>query len=284
MKTVVFGACGQLGKVLQKFANSLGEVKFYTQEDCDILDYNHVKNIIKELKPSFIINAAAYTNVEKAEEEKELAKQINAEAVGNMAKIASQEGAFMFHISTDYVFDGQKNTPYAEEDKTNPLSVYGKTKAQGEDLFLQNIEKGLVIRTSWLYSEFNSNFVFSILNLAKNNKEIKVVDDKIGTPTNANDLAKFIVHIMNNKKMVKEKSLVHFSNMGVATWYDFAFYIIKSLALEVELKNTNSKTFIQKAKRPNYSVLSKDKVMNEYRYTPRHWIEGLEDCLKNLKK
>ncbi len=284
MKIIVFGACGQLGKVLQKLLPNVEETKFFTQEDCDILNYRHVQSIIQELKPKFIINAAAYTNVEKAEEEEELATQINALAVENMAKIASQEKVFMFHISTDYVFDGQKNTPYTEEDKTNPLSVYGKTKAMGEELFFKNIEAGLVIRTSWLYSEFNPNFVFSILNLAKNNKEIQIVDDQIGTPTNANELANFIIHIINNKKMIKEKSLIHFSNMGVATWYDFAFYIIKNLALETKLKSTSSKIFLQKAKRPNYSVLSKDKIIAKYDYTPKHWIEGLESCLTILKK
>jgi dTDP-4-dehydrorhamnose reductase len=276
---LIIGSGGQLSSELENLLTKEEYISF-TQEDLDITSREDVLKKIKEANPDYIINCAAYTNVDKAEEDTNICKQVNTDGVENLALASNEVGATLIHISTDYVFDGTKYTPYKEGDETNPKSVYGETKLNGEHKTLSIAHTSVVLRTSWLYSNYGNNFVKTITRLAKERNELGIIYDQIGSPTYARDLARAIIDICPKiKENTQEK--YHFSNEGVASWYDFAIEIAKIQNIECNIKPIETKDYPTPAPRPHYSVLSKDKIKNQFNIEIKHWKESLETCLKN---
>ncbi|MFA5849746.1 MAG: dTDP-4-dehydrorhamnose reductase [Bacteroidales bacterium] len=289
---LITGANGQLGKELRRHLDSGADnVKvllslfpqvFYTDiAELDICNTQAVKQFVNTNKIGMIINCAAYTAVDKAEDEIEAAQRINGEAPGILAEAASETGAMLIHISTDYVFNGKSNIPYTERDQTSPHSVYGRTKLAGEYAIASSGCSYVILRTSWLYSDFGNNFVKTILRLASERDTLNVVFDQTGTPTNAADLASVIVTIASH---INEGTAAtyHFSNEGVCSWYDFATEIVNYYGLKCNVLPVNSDMFPSRALRPVYSVLNKSKIKAEFGIEIRHWRTALLDCLKNM--
>ena len=275
---LVTGGNGQLGSELREIATNYPEYSFlFTNfSDLDITDHNTINEFIKSNKINVIINCAAYTAVDKAESEPELADAINHLAVANFAQIAKDNIIKFIHISTDYVFDGVNYKPYVETDVPNPQSVYGKTKLDGE-LAMQRINppNSIIIRTSWVYSKFGNNFVKTMLRLAETKSEISVVADQIGSPTNAKDLA---VAILNILPQVSNQTveLFHYSNEGVCSWYDFAKVIFEIKVLPVKVNPIESSHYPTPAIRPFYSVLNKTKIKESYQLEVLYWKDALK--------
>ena len=276
---LVIGANGQLGSELKE---RLGENAFYTDKDSlDITKFETVKSILSEKKPSVVINCSAFTAVDKAEEMKEEAFAINTKGVENLAKICKEIGAKLIHISTDYVFDGTNYKPYTEADKTNPQSIYGETKLEGEKRAFEFSDTVAVIRTSWLYSSYGNNFVKTMMRLGKERDTLGVIFDQVGTPTYAGDLADAII-IIAEKLQNGTKEIYHFSNEGVASWYDFAKEIMELSEIDCVVNPIETKDYPMSAKRPLYSVLNKSKIKNNFKITIPYWKEGLKECLKKI--
>jgi len=271
---LIAGANGQLGTELSKL---LPDAVLAGKDELDITDEKAVKTFVKNKNVEIIINCAAYTAVDKAEDEPELAAKVNIDGAGNLAKFAKK----IIHISTDYVFDGTSHTPYKPEDKTNPVSVYGKTKSAGEQEVLKYADEAIIIRTAWLYSPFGNNFVKTMRRLGLEKESINVVCDQIGTPTYAGDLAKAVVQILPqiNKD---NKGIYHFTNEGVCSWYDFAYTIMKESNLNCAVNPIPSSAYPTRATRPFYSVLDKSKIKETFGITISHWTEGLKQCLKQF--
>jgi len=292
MIVLVSGKNGQLGKELQDIASSTlpaGRLDknlqfiFFDREELDIGDEAALKNIFQKHSPSFFINCAAYTAVDKAETEKEEAYQINAEAVGNIAKQCNQFNTTLIHISTDYVFDGKATQPYKEDNKTNPVNYYGFTKLKGEELALENNPNTIIIRTSWVYSKYGNNFVKTMLRLMNERKEINVVDDQFGSPTYARDLAEAIMIIVNRESLnVKASRLFHFSNEGIISWYDFATAIKEIKLLNCIVNPIPTTSYPTPARRPYYSVFDKTRIVNTFDIQLKNWKESLKECLAQL--
>ncbi|MGV6827952.1 MAG: dTDP-4-dehydrorhamnose reductase [Flavobacteriales bacterium] len=281
MKILVTGANGQLGRCIKDAASKYPEQEFFfaNRQDLDIENKDQVSDIFKKQKFDFCINTAAYTNVEKAESQSKQAFAINAEAVKQLAQHCKNTNTTLIHISTDYVFDGNKTEPYLETDLTNPINVYGESKLKGEQYIQEICERFFILRTSWLYSQYGHNFYKSILQFAKEGKELKITTEQTGTPTNANDLAQEILHIIkcNNNKY----GIYNVSNAGEATWYDFAKEILlqTNQINTINLAKTNYyRTF---AKRPTYSVLDTNKFKNTFEQKLISWQESLIKVLNN---
>ncbi|MFK8272386.1 dTDP-4-dehydrorhamnose reductase [Capnocytophaga canimorsus] len=280
MKNIlVTGANGQLGSEIQNIQGKTKNYFFTDASDLDITDRQAISDFVKKNNIQIVVNCAAYTNVDKAEDDIQTANLINNIAVGYLAEVCKENNASLIHISTDYVFGGTKNTPYSEADPTEPLGIYGRTKLEGEKA-IQNADIDyLIIRTSWLYSlSFGHNFVKTIQRLSSERNELKVVFDQVGTPTNARDLATFIVHIIE-KDLCKKREVYHFSNEGVCSWFDFATEIVRMSGNDCLVKPCLSSEFPSKVKRPSYSVLDKSKLKNDFNYTISHW----KDALKGIK-
>ncbi len=289
MKLLITGAYGQLGSELKELVNQFSEFE-YLFTDVDSLDITNeiaVEDFFKKNRPGYIINCAAYTAVDKAEEEPEMAEKINAVAPGILAKSAKQIQAKFINISTDYVFSGTANRPYSEADEVHPQGVYGKTKLQGElNSFNENPET-VVIRTSWLYSAFGNNFVKTMLRLGAERNNLKVVFDQVGTPTYAADLAKTILSIiqLSEKNAVNfVPGIYHFSNEGVCSWYDFAKTIFEMSEINCSVLPVLSDEFPTPAKRPHYSVLNKIKIKDTFGIEIPYWKDSLKKCIEILKK
>ncbi|MFK8281212.1 dTDP-4-dehydrorhamnose reductase [Capnocytophaga cynodegmi] len=277
MKNIlVTGANGQLGSEIQNIQGKTKNYFFTDASDLDITDRQAISDFVKKNNIQIVVNCAAYTNVDKAEDDIQTANLINNIAVGYLAEVCKENNASLIHISTDYVFGGTKNTPYSEADPTEPLGIYGRTKLEGERA-IQNADIDyLIIRTSWLYSlSFGHNFVKTIQRLSSERNELKVVFDQVGTPTNARDLATFIVHIIE-KDLYKKREVYHFSNEGVCSWFDFATEIVRMSGNDCLVKPCLSSEFPSKVKRPSYSVLDKSKLKNDFNYTISHWKEALK--------
>lgn len=277
MKNIlVTGANGQLGSEIQNIQGKTKNYFFTDASDLDITDRQVISDFVKKNNIQIVVNCAAYTNVDKAEDDIQTANLINNIAVGYLAEVCKENNASLIHISTDYVFGGTKNTPYSEADPTEPLGIYGRTKLEGEKA-IQNADIDyLIIRTSWLYSlSFGHNFVKTIQRLSSERNELKVVFDQVGTPTNARDLAAFIVHIIE-KDLYKKREVYHFSNEGVCSWFDFATEIVRMSGNDCLVKPCLSSEFPSKVKRPSYSVLDKSKLKNDFNYTISHWKEALK--------
>lgn len=284
MKILVTGANGQLGSEIQSLASKYPAFHFiFTDLDnLDIKDYKAVENFVKKNKPEVLINCAAYNAVDKAEEEGEEAMVLNAKAVKNLAELSTKQKFFLVHISTDFVFDGKAFKPYTENDTANPLSVYAKSKFDGEIEIIFNTKKAVIIRTSWLYSSYGHNFVKTILRLAKAQEHIQVIYDQIGTPTYAADLAKALLDAL--PQMIKSKSvdIYNYANEGAASWYDFAKAIVKIADIKCNIKPIEGKEFNSKALRPHYSVLNKARFKKTFNQDIPHWYDSLELCLKKI--
>jgi dTDP-4-dehydrorhamnose reductase len=284
---LVTGANSQLGKILQNNIPKNLRVHFFTKDDLDITNIDDVKHAFNNNKYNYCLNFAAYTDVNKAENEKEKCYNVNVNGLINLADLCKEHECTLIQISTDFVFDGTKKHAYLETDQTKALNYYGYTKLKAEEYIIEHLKKYIIIRTSWLYSEYNRNFVKSIISLSKKNDNLKIVDNQQGTPTNAHDLIKFIDLLIS--KIEKDLSinyygLYHFSNLGKCSWYSFAKKIVKTLNLKVSLHPISDKEYITPAKRPSYSVLSKEKVMNIFAYSIPDWEQSLEKFLLNKFK
>jgi dTDP-4-dehydrorhamnose reductase len=284
-KILVTGSSGQLGSEIKtislKFQNF--DFVFTDVEELDICNQKKVNEFIKKGKFDFIINCAAYTAVDKAEEDQELAKKINMDAVENLAHAANKFDVTLINISTDYVFDGNNHKPYIETDLSNPDSFYGYTKREGEKSIENISAKAAIIRTSWLYSSFGNNFVKTIIKYAKVKPELKVVFDQIGTPTYARDLAKVILEMISSYSINKVEYF-HYSNEGVCSWYDFAKEIIELNNIDCKILPIESKEYPTAANRPFYSVLNKSKIKNNLNIEIPHWKDSLKNCLIEINK
>ena len=284
-KILVIGANGQLGNCFRKLApdfDSNFEFNFVDSSELDITDRNAVLDFFSNERPDFCINAAAYTAVDLAETEPEKAFAVNAEGVQNLAEASAEFKTVLVQISTDYVFDGDTNISYSEDNFTNPQGVYGSSKLKGEELALDINPKTIVIRTSWLYSEFNKNFVKTMLHLFSVKDELGVVADQFGQPTNANDLAEAVMKIIETEP--KTFGVFHFSNYGEASWYDFAAKIAEFSNSKVKIKGITTEEFPTPAKRPKRSTMSLDKIEKVYGVEPIYWENSLEECIEILAK
>lgn len=273
-KILVTGANGQLGTELQKL---LPNAIFADIDVLDITDLEAVRKFVTDNQIDTIVNCAAYTAVDKAEDDIELAQKINEYGPRNLAL----SGAKIVHISTDYVFDGTNHKPYLPEDEANPVSVYGKTKRAGELAVLDNAKIAVVIRTAWLYSAHGNNFVKTMRRLGTEKESLNVVADQTGSPTYAGDLAQAIVTILPQMNEAN-KGIYHYTNEGVCSWYDFATEIMNLSGLACEVKPIPSSAYPTKATRPFYSVLSKEKIKNVFNIEIPHWKESLVKCLKQF--
>ncbi len=287
MKTILItGSKGQLGSEIHKLSDNYSNFKFIFTDvkELDITNENQVFEFYEKENFDFIVNCAAYTAVDKAETEIELAKKINITGVKNLAKLSAKKNIPIIHISTDYVYDGQSFKPYKESEKTNPQSAYGRTKLEGEKE-LQCVEKHIIIRTSWLYSTFGNNFVKTMLRLGKERDSLNVVFDQVGTPTYAEDLAQAILQILDlSKSDINnfKSGIYHYSNEGVCSWYDFAVEIMKISKTDCKIFPIETKDFPTPAKRPNYSLLDKSKIKNTFNINIPHWSESLKNCISEI--
>lgn len=272
---LVVGANGQLGSELRLLLGDKAE--YVDRNELDITDKQAVLNFVKPEKYEAVINCAAYTAVDKAEDEPEIAGKINRDGPANLALT----GVPLVHVSTDYVFDGQNCVPYTENDGANPRSVYGVTKLAGEQAVLAVADTAVIIRTAWLYSEFGNNFVKTMRRLGAERDSLNVVFDQAGTPTYAKDLAQAIVDILPQLSP-EVKGVYHFSNEGVCSWYDFALAIMQKSGLSCKVNPIESSRYPTKALRPSYSVLNKGKIKKTFGIEIRHWEAALDECINNL--
>lgn len=286
MNILVTGANGQLGSEMRIVSRESTDNYFFTDvAELDITDLAAVRSIVAANDVKAIINCAAYTNVDKAEEDVELCELLNAQAVENLAVAMKEVNGLLVHVSTDYVFGGDPyNTPCTEDKKGTPTGVYGLSKLHGE----QNIQKigcnYLIIRTAWLYSEFGRNFVKTMLALTASKEELKVVFDQIGTPTYAYDLAAAIFNIVENRKYIGNNGIYHYSNEGACSWYDFTKMIAEySGNTMCNVQPCHSNEFPSKVIRPAYSVLDKTKIKNTFKLSIPYWTDSLKVCLENIK-
>ncbi|MDR0364163.1 MAG: dTDP-4-dehydrorhamnose reductase [Bacteroidales bacterium] len=282
MKIVVTGANGQLGSEIKRLANNQATHQFIftDREELDITKNEELVTFFSKERPEIVINCAAYTQVDQAEIDQENATLLNITAVENLSALSARNRFFLAHISTDYVFDGKSHTPIKEDHSMAPESFYGLSKASGEVQMRLNANHGAIIRTSWLYSSFGQNFVKTMLRLRKEKDTIRVVCDQIGTPTYAADLANFILMHLEEMYAVNGVETYHFSNSGVASWYDFAHAIFEIKNIPVDLIPIVTEEYPTLAPRPSFSVLDKTKISERFQSIPRHWKKALEDCLK----
>ncbi len=283
VKILVTGANGQLGKELKQLSSSFPQFdfQFLSREDLPIHHFELVRNFFNAYHPAYLINCAAYTAVDRAESEKELAFQVNGEAVGVLAAVCKEKNCRFIHISTDYVFDGTATVPYKEDHPVNPQSVYGASKLEGEQQAFRLNPDSIVIRTSWVYSEFGKNFVKTMLKLMQEREELNVVSDQVGSPTYAADLAAAILHIISSGKW--QAGIYNYSNEGVISWYDFAVAIKELSGSNCRVNAIPTSAYPTPAKRPAYSVLDKSKIMATFDLPIPGWKKSLATCLERLK-
>ncbi len=287
MNILVTGAYGQLGSELKALVHSNSSMNFiFTDVDTlDICDEANVESFVVKNNIDWVINCAAYTAVDKAEEEKELANKINADAPGILAWVCKKHEAILIHVSTDYVFDGGNHVPYSETDPVAPIGVYGMSKLLGEQNCLEANDQSIIIRTSWLYSSFGNNFVKTMIRLGNERDSLNVIFDQIGSPTYAADLAKSILVIIDKVNISKENfvpGIYHFSNEGVCSWYDFAKAIHEMKGIDCKVNAVESSEFVTVAKRPFYSVLNKAKIKNTFGLEIPYWRDSLKVCLDKI--
>lgn len=284
-KILIIGGNGQLGNCIRKIAPEFEdrfEYYFTDSATLDITDTEMVNDVFSDFKPHFCINASAYTAVDLAETEPDKAFAVNAEGVANLAEACAENKCVLIHVSTDYVFDGDTNISYSEDDFTNPQGVYGASKLKGEELALDINPNTVIIRTSWLYSEFNKNFVKTMLNLFSVKEELGIVADQFGQPTNANDLAETIMEIIETDS--KTFGVFHFSNYPETSWFSFAEKIAEFSSSKIKLNAITTEQFPTPAKRPKRSTMDLDKIENTYSIELKHWENSLQDCIQILQK
>ncbi len=286
MNILVTGANGQLGHEMQSVAEKSGDKFVFTDvaggyERLDITDVEAVRRMVAEREIEVIVNCAAYTNVDKAETDVELADMLNNKAAGNLAQAMKEVDGTLIHVSTDYVFQGDRNVPCREEWPTNPLGVYGKTKLAGEKSIEATGCKHIIIRTAWLYSKWGKNFVKTMQNLTATRETLKVVFDQVGTPTYAGDLAAVIGHIIGSGQLDKT-GVYHFSNEGVCSWFDFAKAICELSGNTCDIQPCYSEEFPSPVERPHFSVLDKSKLKSTFGVTVPYWTDSLKKCIAEL--
>ena len=297
MRILVTGKNGQLGKSIHKVVNS--EVKtnnnlsshhfvFVGREELDLNSESNIGHYFDSSdKFDIIINCAAYTAVDKAEEELELANQVNHLAVKQLAEVAKTQQAKLIHISTDYVFDGESDKPYTEADATNPINIYGRTKLAGEKALQETMPTdAIIIRTSWVYSEYGNNFVKTMLRLGKERDELSIVSDQIGSPTYATDLANAILDTMQNKafkEVGQETQVYHYSNAGEISWYEFAKEIFELESIPCVINPITTDQYPTPAKRPKNTLMGKDKITETFGVNTPDWTESIQACIKNIE-
>ena len=276
---MVLGANGQLGTSIRAIAKQFPNhvFSFHDKASLSINDFSRVEEVLGREKPGALINAAAYTAVDKAESESVLAFALNAEAPGNLAKLTRQRGIQFIHVSTDYVFDGDGTRPYTEEDETNPMGVYGNSKLQGERNVLHENPNAAIVRTSWVFSPFGKNFFTTMANLMASRESISVVNDQHGCPTYAIDLAEALLHMAGSSKLTG--GIFHFCNNEPTTWFDFAKAIAEGIDASCKLHPIPSSEYPTPAKRPAYSVLDTKKFRSTFNLGIRPWQEALKDCI-----
>jgi len=283
-KILITGAAGQLGQELQAASSNYPqfEFHFFTKTELPVDDADSVSAHFSAIDPAICINAAAYTAVDKAEQEKEVAFRINGEAVGIIAEACAKQNAWLIHISTDYVFDGNSSIPLKEDDFVSPVNTYGESKLKGEELAFSNNEKTIIIRTSWVYSEFGNNFVKTMMRLMKEKDQINVIDDQFGSPTYAADLAEAILQILSNNDLVS--GIYNYSNEGKITWYEFAQGIKELIGSSCKINPIPTVQYPTPAKRPHFSLLDKSKIMETYKIETIAWQESLKRCIDHIMK
>lgn len=282
MKVLVTGANGQLGKCLKDVAHLYPGTQFLFmgRENFALEQFEMVRTVLDSVRPDWVINAAAYTAVDKAEVETTLAFLINGESVGHLAAVCAANGARLLNVSTDYVFDGTKSSPYLETDTTNPVGVYGASKLQGENLCLHHAPDSIVVRTSWVYSQHGHNFVKTMLRLMGEKDAINVVNDQHGNPTYAIDLASALLQIVHHKSPAS--GVYHFSNSGPITWFQLANAIRELTGSHCQINPITTDQYPTPAKRPAWSVLSNDKIQQTFGIAQKDWRLSLQHCLKAL--
>lgn len=288
-KILLTGSDGQLGQELQYTLKPLGEVIGMTRQMMDLSQPDQIRQTLQKIQPDIIVNSAAYTAVDKAESEPDLAFAINGIAPAIIAEEAQKIGAFLLHVSTDYVFDGTKNTPYIESDTTHPLSVYGQSKLAGERGIEKYTNAYVILRTAWVYGTYGkSNFVKTMLRLGQEREQLRIVADQVGSPTYAQDIAKAIANLLAHSNLRNTPEIYHFTNSGVASWYDFAVAIFeeaKTLDFPIKVNQVvpiTTSDYPTPAKRPAYSVLSGQKITSILGNYPPYWRDSLKQMLKQL--
>ena len=283
-RLLITGADGQLGRELRKLApvHAGFDFIFLSREDMPIENTSAVLDYFEKTKPSFCINCAAYTAVDKAESEKEKAFEVNAFGVAILADACRRFQSKLIHFSTDYVFDGNSSRPLKEDDPTGPVNIYGASKLKGEQLAFENNPDTMIIRTSWVYSEFGNNFVKTMIRLMKERPSINVVDDQIGSPTYAGDLAEIILAVAGSDRFVP--GIYNYSNEGVISWYDFAVMIRQLIQSPCKVNPIPTSQYPTPAKRPHYSLLDKSKIKEVYGILIPDWLESLKSCINEIRK
>ena len=289
---LVTGKDGQLGKSIERMARQYPQYdfKFVGRERLDLSSAENITEVFVDQHFDIIINCAAYTAVDKAETETELAEQVNYLAVQKLAEIAKQQESVLIHISTDYVFNGQNFKPYIESDLTEPQSIYGATKLKGEQTIQEINPKGCIIRTSWVYSEYGNNFVKTMLKLGHERDSLNVIFDQVGTPTYAGDLAKTILQMVDGGhsrfsiQNLKCCNVYHYSNEGVCSWYDFAKTIFGFSDIDCRVNPIETKDYPTPAERPHYSLLNKAKIKHDFELEIPYWKDSLQKCIKRLQE
>ena len=282
MNILVTGGNGQLGNEMRVVSKESRNRYIFTDVvELDITNLEAIRYMLKMERVDVVVNCAAYTNVDRAEEDEIMADLLNNKAAGNLAVVAKEVGATLIHVSTDYVFQGDKNTPYKEDCETSPLGVYGRTKLAGERSIQATGCNYLIFRTSWLYSSYGKNFVKTMQRLTRDKNSLKVVFDQVGTPTYAGDLAAIIYKVIE-KDMLDKQGIYHFSNEGVCSWYDFAQEVCELSGNTCNIEPCHSDEFPSKVKRPNFSVLDKTKVKETFGAKVPYWKVSLKHCINLL--
>ena len=281
---IVLGSSGQLGRCLQKVAaeKNIGNIHFLSTEEANVANKQSLAHCFKLYQPAHIINCAAYTAVDKAEEDIEAARKINKTGVKNIAELCLEYNSILIHVSTDFVFKGDKASPLTESDKTEPIGIYGLTKLEGEQAIASLLTDFYILRTSWLYSEFGANFLKTMLKLGVERDVVKVIADQVGTPTYAVDLAGAIFDLIAAEN--SSYGIYHYSNQGVASWYDFAKSIFELSGTQVTTVPIKTSEYPTKATRPSYSVLDKSKIKTNFGLDIPYWRDSLKVCIEALNQ
>lgn len=285
MNILVTGASGQLGNTIKALSETTHEelnFVFKSSKELDITDLVSVQQELTTNNYAYCINCAAFTNVDKAESDTDLARKVNISGARNLAISCNESTTVLIHISTDFVFDGYLNEPYNEEAIARPIGFYGDTKYKGERAIINNLNEHFIIRTSWLYSEFGNNFMKTMIRLGNERDELSVVYDQVGTPTYAKDLAQVILYIIKAHSI--DYGVYNYSNEGVASWYDFAKAIFDGQNIQIELKPIRSESYPTPAERPKFSVLDKEKIKSTFNLAIPHWKDSLAIALKAYSK
>ena len=288
MRVLITGSNGQLGSEIRELAANYRKLDFVFKDlpDLNICNFNLLQSFIIDNNINAAINCAAYTAVDRAEEDAETAEQVNSMGIANLVNALQAVNGKLIHISTDYVFDGNHFLPYKESDAISPIGVYGETKREGELAVIKSNLDAIVIRTSWLYSSYGNNFVKTMLRLGNEKEELGVIFDQVGTPTFARDLAKTCLEILSGSTLAninKNGNLYHYSNEGVASWYDFAISIMELGVVNCKVNPIQTKDYPTLAKRPQFSVLNKSKIKIDFKIEIPYWRDSLKDCIAKIK-